>query len=256
MQNYQELQSDYTNAKIIDYRDPLNPNNNIIMTCEHATNTLPEGYSWDENDERYFKNEHWGSDIGALDMGKAIAAELKCVYVHSLYSRLFVDVNRTIVSDALFRKSGDGKEVSLNKNLTPEEEQKRIIHYLIPYYEALREASSKVSPSHIISVHSFTPNYQGSIRPMEIGVLCGIESSEFAKKMNERYVKKGYKSEINEPYTGASIMGAAKVLVHTSEFTKKKGITFEYRNDILIDKQRSVELKTDTVQILKELCNL
>jgi len=255
MQNYQELISDYTNAKIVDYRDPLNPNNDILITCEHATNALPEGYSWDENDERYFKNEHWGQDIGAYDMGNALAAELKCVFVHSLYSRLLIDVNRSMVSDTLFRRSGDGKEVSLNKDLTLEEEQKRIILYLIPYYEALREISLKVKPKHVISVHSFTPNYQGSIRPMEMGVLCGVESNEFAGKINERYIKKGYNSEINEPYNGAIVMGTVKSLVHSCDCEKKQGITFEYRNDILTDKRRSGLLVADTVEIMKELCN-
>jgi len=255
MQTYQELKSDFENARIVDYRDPANPNNDFIITCEHATNVLPEGYSWDENDQRHFANEHWGLDIGAYDMANALAAELKCVFVHSLYSRLLIDVNRTMVSDTLFRKTGDGKEVSLNKGMTLEEEQKRILHYFISYYEALREASTKVQPKQILSVHSFTPNYQGSIRPMEMGVVCAHESSDLADKMNEFYLKKGYNSEINEPYSGLVLMGTVKCLVVANESMKKKGVTFEFRNDLLTDKQRSTVLKEDTAEIIRALCH-
>jgi len=79
-----QLKTDYENARIIDYRDPTNPNNEILITCEHATNDLPEDYSWTENDKRHFVNEHWGLDIGAYEMANALAAELNvCLFTVS-----------------------------------------------------------------------------------------------------------------------------------------------------------------------------
>jgi len=57
-----------------------------------------------DNDLKHFVNDHWGYDIGAFQMADALAKELKCVFVHSLYSRLLLDPNRSIVSDSLFRK--------------------------------------------------------------------------------------------------------------------------------------------------------
>jgi len=251
-----QLKSEYENAKIIDYRDPENPNNTVLVTCEHATNDLPEDYSWTENDTRHFVNEHWGLDIGALEMARALAAELKCVFVHSLYSRLLLDTNRSIVSDTLFRRTGDGKEVDLNKDLTHEEEQKRIKRFYIPYYEALREISAKVDPTYVLSIHSFTPVYQGEPRSMEIGVLYGHDSTKLAVDINEGMKTKGYISDINRPYDGITTMGTVKSLIYAKHPTQRQGITFEFRNDILTNKERMNKLKTHTVEVINDVCKL
>jgi len=249
-----QLKTDYENARIIDYRDPANPNNTVVLTCEHATNDLPEDYSWTENDKRYFVNEHWGLDIGAYEMANALAAELKCVLVHSLYSRLLLDTNRSIVSDTLFRRSGDGQEVDLNKNLTYEEEQKRIKRFYIPYYDALREISTKVNPTYILSIHSFTPIYQGEPRSMEIGVLYGHDSTKLAIDLNEGMLSKGYVSDINRPYDGITTMGTVKSLIYAKHPTKRQGITFEFRNDILTNESRKGHLQKATIEVIKEVC--
>jgi len=251
-----DLTQDFENAKIYDYRDPLSPNNKVVITCEHATNDLPEGYSWTAHDERYFVNEHWGLDIGALEMGKEMAKELKCVFVHSLYSRLLIDTNRSIVSDTLFRRHGDGKEVDLNKDLTFEEEQRRIRKYYLPYYDALREISNKVDPTFILSVHSFTAMYQGERRPMEIGVLYGNDSTQFAVDLNEGMKDMGYRSEVNKPYDGVTTMGTVKSVIFAKSSMQREGITFEFRNDILSDKERFPQLMADTVEVVKKVCEL
>jgi len=248
------LKCEYENAKILDYRDPLNPNNHIVLTCEHATNDLPEDYSWSENDKRNFVDEHWGLDIGAFEAAHALAKELKCVFVHSLYSRLLLDPNRTIVSDTLFRRFGDGKEVDLNKDLTFEEEQKRIKRFYIPYCEALREVSLKIDPTYILSIHSFTPLYQGETRSMEIGVLCGHDSAKLAVDLNEGMNIVGYCSEINKPYDGATTMGAIKSLIYAKHPTKRQGITFEFRNDLLSNKKKCKKLMVDTAEVVRKVC--
>jgi len=254
--NLQELKVDYENARVVDYRDPSNPNNEVVVTCEHATNILPEGYTWTEADKRYFENEHWGSDIGAFDMANSLAADLKCVFVHTLYSRLLVDTNRCLAADTLFRRAGDGKTVGLNKDMDFDEEKTRIKKFYISYYEALREISLKINPSYILSIHSFTPNYQGDIRPMEIGVLTNHESADFANELNEGLKEKGYCSEINAPYDGITTMGAVKSLVCGRQCYPREGITFEFRNDILTNKERCFKLKTDTVSVIKNICHI
>jgi predicted N-formylglutamate amidohydrolase len=248
------LKSEYENAKILDYRDPHNLNNHIVITCEHATNNLPDDYSWSENDKRNFVDEHWGLDIGAFEAAHNLAKELKCVFVHSLYSRLLLDPNRSIVSDTLFRRFGDGKEVDLNKDMTFEEEQKRIKRFYLPYCEALREVSLKIDPNYILSIHSFTPIYQGEARSMEIGVLCGHESSKLAAEVNDGMNTKGYYSEINKPYDGITTMGAIKSLIFAKQATKRQGLTFEFRNDLLSNKKRCKKLLIDTADIVRQIC--
>jgi len=248
------LKTEYENANVVDYRDPLNPNNDVIITCEHASNELPEDYFWTDKDKRYFVNEHWAIDIGAFKMAQALAQELKCVFVHALYSRLLLDVNRSLVADTLFRKIGDGQEVDLNKEMTYEEEQKRIRRFYISYYEALRDVSTIINPTYVLSIHSFTALYEGQARSTEIGVLYGHESTEFALKINQGMDDKGYHSDVNKPYDGLTSMGALKSLLYSNYPAKRYGITFEFRNDILSDEKRYHQLKLDTVEVVKNIC--
>ena len=34
------------NGTILDYRDKFNPLNELLISCEHASNDLPENYTW------------------------------------------------------------------------------------------------------------------------------------------------------------------------------------------------------------------
>lgn len=248
-----QLRTEYENARIEDFRDPENPNNTIVITAEHASNALPEGYSWSENDRTYFANEHWGSDPGSLDVALHLAKELKCVVVYSLYSRLLLDVNRNIAADTLFRKEGDGHQVDLNQDLTYEEEQDRILKYHHSYYNALREVSVKIDPLYIFSVHSFTALYEGQPRALEIGILVS-HSDDLGNKVNEGFRKRNHKVAVNEPYDGKEGLNALDTLLYAKYPVRRQGIQFEFRNDLLLDPKKAPKVKADAVEAIKEAC--
>jgi len=248
------LRTEYENAKIKDFRDPENPNNTIVITAEHASNALPEGYSWTENDRNHFANEHWGSDPGSLDVALYLAKELKCVLVYSLYSRLLIDVNRSYAADTLFRTEGDGHTVDLNKDLTYEEEQNRILKYHHSYYNALREVSVKIDPLFIFSVHSFTGLYEGQPRSLEVGLLVSY-SDELGRKVCEGYKKRNHNVAVNEPYDGKQGLNALDTLLFAKYPVRRQGVQFEFRNDLLLDTKKAAKLKADTLEAVKEACN-
>jgi len=249
-----ELRSEWENARIIDFRDPENPNNLIAITAEHASNALPEGYTWSESDRAHFVDEHWGWDKGSLDAALHIAKELKCVLVHSLYSRLLLDVNRDLPSDTLFRVSGDGREVDLNRNIDEEEEETRINKYYLSYYKALREVGIKVQPKYVFCVHSFTPLYEGNPRTLEVGVLVN-DSDELGQKVYEEYKKRNHNVAINEPYSGKEGLAALGAMLYAKVPITREGVEFEFRNDLLTDPVKAEKIKNDTVEIIKTVCN-
>jgi len=250
-----QLKTEFENARIVDFRDPENPNNTMVITCEHASNELPDGYVWTENDRTHFVDDHWGWDAGSLDVGMYLAKELKCVLVYSLYSRLLLDVNRSTSADTLFRTEGDGHIVDLNKNLTYEEEEKRIIKYHHTYYHALREISLKIDPLYIFSVHSFTPVYEGQARSLEVGILVNY-SEELAEKVCDGIQKKKHNIAINEPYDGKQGLNALDTLLFAKYPVKRQGIQFEFRNDLLKDSKKALKLKIDTLEVIKEACSM
>ena len=110
----------------------------------------------------------------ALKLAQHLSKKLKCLLVHSNYSRLLCDVNRPITSETLFRKYGDANEVMLNKNMTQKEERHRLEKFYHTYYYAFREISLKTNPKIIISLHSYNPVYEGSKREVEVGVLTSF----------------------------------------------------------------------------------
>jgi len=251
----QELRTEYENAKILDFRDKENPNNMIVITCEHASNALPDGYDWTENDRTYFADQHWGYDPGSLDMATHLAKELKCVLVYSLYSRLLADVNRTIAGQDLFRKGGDGQIIDLNKDITYEEEQNRIIKYHHTYYSALREVSIKIDPLYVFSVHSFTPLYEGQPRSLEVGILVNY-SFDLAEKINEVFQKEGHNVAVNEPYDGRQGLATLEALLFAKYPVRRQGVEFEFRNDLLLDPKTSKKLKDDALVALQTVCHI
>jgi predicted N-formylglutamate amidohydrolase len=55
-------------------------------------------------------------------------------------------------------------------DITPEEEVKRL-HYHHTYFVALRIALGMAKPKRLYAIHSFTPDYEGSIRTVQVGLL-------------------------------------------------------------------------------------
>lgn len=53
----------FSSLKNFQYYSPSNVSPSVLLTCEHASNELPEGYNWSKNDKK-FENTHWSYDIG------------------------------------------------------------------------------------------------------------------------------------------------------------------------------------------------
>jgi predicted N-formylglutamate amidohydrolase len=100
-----------------------------------------------------------------------LAAKIGAPALLARFGRLLIDVNRNLDSDTLFRDVADGKPVTLNTNITPEDKQKRIDTFWKPYRDAYARLMAEYDPDLILSVHSYTPNYEGKHREVEIGVL-------------------------------------------------------------------------------------
>ncbi|MFB6350953.1 MAG: N-formylglutamate amidohydrolase, partial [Bradymonadaceae bacterium] len=69
------------------------PETSLVMTCEHADNQLPPNVELSAK-EREWLEDHWGWDIGAERLVRALVERESAVAVLSRYSRLMCDVNR------------------------------------------------------------------------------------------------------------------------------------------------------------------
>jgi predicted N-formylglutamate amidohydrolase len=54
----------------------------------------------------------------------------------------------------------------------------------------------------LLAVHSFTPDYMGDIRDMEIGIIFDKQCPSKAMRLHDAFVAQGFSVALNSPYSG------------------------------------------------------
>lgn len=202
----------------------------VFITCEHASERLPSGYGWHPDDERLV-GTHWAYDLGARELAMELAVELGAPSVLSRFSRLLVDPNRPEDSDTLFRAEAEGAPVWLNRAIDAGERAQRIERYYRPYHEAIDRRLGGHRAQVLFSIHSFTPVYEGAVRPMEVGVLFDTQEA-LAMRAAEAIAAAGFVTALNEPYSGRA------GLIHAAERHAgahgRKALELEVRQDLAV----------------------
>jgi len=156
-------------------------------------------------------------------------------------------------SETLFRTSADNNPIELNRNLSANEKRFRIDQYYKPYHNALALIVNRplaVKYSLILSLHSFTPLYEGTKRDVEIGSLYSVASGskELAYLVSRHFQSKGFDSRINEPWSGLDgFMYAAE---SGAQPPHRPALMIEFRNDLLQNPEVRNVLVSELVVLL------
>jgi predicted N-formylglutamate amidohydrolase len=177
----------------------------FILTCEHGGNEIPEEYEYLFNKTPEVLKTHRGLDIGALVLFEKLKA-IKADSSHfSTTSRLLVELNRSRNHKSLFSEYTKPLQKIVRRHI--------LTKYYTPYrntvYAQIYKWVSKGNRVVHISVHTFTPIFEGKERKVDIGLLFD------PKKKAEKEFCAGWKSEMkalnsnftvkfNEPYLGKS----------------------------------------------------
>ena len=180
----------------------------LVLTCEHARNRLPPGCSPDAL-ERAILRSHWGFDLGAWQVVRALSRELGASAIGGRWSRLWVDLNRRVDDGTLIRERVDGRLLSWNARLRPTERERRVLRDHAPYHEALdrlliRRLVRGRRPL-LLAVHTFTPRLDGRTRAFDAGVLYEREG-RLARALHGELRRSGLRVRYNEPYSGMAGM--------------------------------------------------
>ena len=147
----------------------------LVLICDHAENTLPAEYGTLGLAESELQR-HIAYDIGARGVVERLAALLDVPAVLSRFSRLLIDPNRGMDDPTLIMRLSDGAIIPGNRKLTAAEREKRIAQWFVPYHRAIEKVIDEAHAHHphpvLLSIHSFTEVWRGSIRPWQIGILC------------------------------------------------------------------------------------
>lgn len=221
----------------------------IVLSCEHASNRLPDGWSWPDAD-LWIRETHWTWDIGAAEITRDLAARLGAAAILARFSRLLVDPNREPTSPTLIRDVADGRVVHLNRDLSGDERPRRMRGLYHPYHEAL-DALVAAHPVPVLAVHSFTPVYEGGApREMEIGVLFD-EDEDLAVRLERAIAARGVRTALNEPYSGRhGLMFACQS--HAVRYGRP-ALELEFRQDLAGDPERRARLGQLVAEALAEV---
>lgn len=178
----------------------------LIITCEHATNSIPTEYQHLFKSHQALLQTHRGIDIGAKVMADYLAQHLFCNYYHcATTSRLLIDCNRTLKNPHCFSE--------MTQSLSPQEKTAIIQQYYEPFRKPVIQQIEKLirmkQPVLHLSIHSFTPSLNGQIRNADIGILYDPKrdfEKSFARQWKKQLssVSPQYRVRMNYPYLGTS----------------------------------------------------
>lgn len=225
----------------------------IIVTCEHAGNDIPQSYRYLFPDAAAGTlASHRGWDPGAWEAAVHLADNLHAPLFGCHTSRLLIEVNRSLHHPELFSEFTTALDAYGKDTLVREIYQ--------PYRDAvLRQIRAAPGPVFHLSMHSFTQVLHGEVRAMDIGLLFDPASPLETGVCD--HLKDSLQQALpaitvayNEPYKGVAD-GFTTSLRETFRSKKYAGVEIEL-NQKLIGTRLWEEIKeglTDAVRVLRDL---
>ena len=210
--------------------------NPVLIVCDHASNYVPVALDGLGIDDEHF-HKHIGYDIGAAGVSRQIALQLNATAVLSRFSRLVIDPNRYLSAHDSIPTISDGVVIHGNESLSPLERMVRVEELCIPYHNAVNAAVTRILDHFymplVLSVHSYTPIFQGFERPWEIGVLW--EEDDGVASLLIEYLREHTDFHVgeNEPYHACNPVGYT-VKTHAASRHYPSALV-EIRQDLISD---------------------
>lgn len=172
----------------------------VILSCEHAGNEVPENLRYLFRSEPNVLETHRGWDMGAWKLAQFLSTSLNAPLVGCHTTRLLIEANRSPNSAELFSV--------FSSALTDTVKEKLVRDFYLPYRNQIENLIEEVAkPILHLSIHSFTPVWNGAKRTVDIGILFDPErpsESNFSHRLKEALEKAlpHLITKFNEPYKG------------------------------------------------------
>lgn len=177
----------------------------LVISCEHAVNTVPVNYQALFKSYENLLNSHEGIDFGALAIANYLSDVFACELIAATATRLLIDCNRSL--------SHRGSFSSVTQPLTEVEKTAIINQFYLPFRQKVdavigQHVNNDYSVCHL-SIHSFTPQLNGVVRNADIGLLYDPKRL-FEKKIVKQWQQelkqadKRLRVRLNYPYRGVS----------------------------------------------------
>lgn len=176
-----------------------------LIVCDHASNAMPAEYDTLGLPQAQLER-HIGYDIGAAGVTRELARLTGAPALMSNYSRILIDPNRGSDDPTLIMRLSDGAVVPGNAKVDDVERKKRVERYYAPYHQAIElaidQAIEEGHPPAILSIHTFTENWRGVLRPWHAGVLWDNDPRFPVPLLQALQAEDDIVADENVPYTG------------------------------------------------------
>ncbi len=175
----------------------------FIVTAEHASAEIPNSLKLALQNYASTCQTHQVFDPGTKAIAEEIARKLNCPLVCGAYSRLAVDLNRSIGNPSQFSK--------IVYDMCETEKARLLNEIYIPFREEARLSIEAALHEDCVvvhlSVHSFTKEFEGKKREVDLGILFDDQrhsEDAFCKKLMKllKIVLPELSIRANEPYHG------------------------------------------------------
>ena len=208
---------------------------NVLLTGDHASNLIPKALEQLGLDESVLE-QHVAYDIGTRKLLTHLSQHLDAPAVVAGYSRLVVDLNRSLEDPSAFPEISDGIPIPGNRKLSNADRVARIHSFYVPYRSAIDAALHQfrtrgITPA-FISIHSFTPQMAGFQRPWHIGLMWD-KDPRIPVPLIERLRSHPDRFNVgdNEPYSGKH--PADYTIDHHAEAAGLPHVSIEIRQDLV-----------------------
>ncbi|MEM1080231.1 MAG: N-formylglutamate amidohydrolase [Pseudomonadota bacterium] len=179
-----------------------NPPVSVLVTCEHASNRVPNEYQHLFVGHQATLDSHRGWDPGALTLARTLASRLDAPLMTGDYTRLLVDLNRARGHATHFSE--------FTRHLSRPLRDRIRSRWWQPHWRDFHEHLQQL-PDRVLHIacHSFTPVFNGHQRRTDIGLLYDpARPSEkafcwrYGRALKQRFTS--LKVHMNQPYRGIS----------------------------------------------------
>ena len=175
----------------------------LLLLGDHAGREIPAALG-DLGLPPEAMQRHIAWDIGVAALGERLAWALDAAFIRQTYSRLVIDCNRRPDDPTSVPAISDGHAIPGNTGLSEAALAARRDEIFAPYHAVIarvldrREEDGR--PTLFVSMHSFTPVFQGFVRPWRYGVLHRGDSPFSDRVLAALRARLGDEAGDNQPY--------------------------------------------------------
>lgn len=222
----------------------LNPEGKarVLLVGDHASNLIPRALRQLGLADEVLE-QHVAYDIGSAKLLAHLSEHLDAPAVRAGYSRLVIDLNRSLEDATAIPELSDNILIPGNRGLSREDRDARIHSFYVPYRAAIDQMlhgfrARGIVPA-LIAIHSFTPVMAGFERPWHFGMLWDKDPRIPLRLMkNLRQHPSRPNVGDNQPYSGKH--PADYTIDHHAEAAGLPHVSIEVRQD-LVDTEEGAE---------------